>query len=190
MISSLQGKIVKKENKFVVLEVGGVGFKVFLTESALNKIPEKENNLKLHTYLYLKEERVELYGFLTEEELDLFETLKEISGIGPRTALALTSFGSLLNLKNIMEKEEERFFREVKGIGKKKMQKILLELTGKIKESSKSKDPIETDEALNALISIGFPRQKAKEALLNLPSEIQDTEAKIKEAIKVLGRKK
>lgn len=184
MIHYIKGKVKLKENKFVVVEVAGLGFKVFCNPPTLEKI-EEEKEIKLFTYLYLKEEAAEFYGFLTSEELNLFETLNEVSGIGPKTALDLSVFSSIENLKKEMEKED--FYKKIRGIGKKKMQKILLELSGKIKEISK-KESSENNEVLNALVSLGFPRQKVKQALEKLPKEIGSTEAKIKEVLKILGK--
>jgi len=185
MIYYLKGKVEFKGEKFLVIEVAGKGYKVFCSGKTLESLKEGED-CKIYTFLYLREEKTfELYGFLTKEELELFETLNEISGIGSKTALTLTSFGSLEDLKKKMEKEE--FYQEIKGIGKKKGQKILLELTGKIKEISK-KEIVKQDEVLDTLVSLGFSRQKARECIERLPEEIRDTEAKIKEALKILGK--
>jgi len=184
MIYYLKGKVEFKGEKFLVIEVAGKGYKVFCSGKTLENLKEGED-CKIYTFLYLREEKTfELYGFLTKEELELFETLNEISGIGSKTALTLTSFGSLEDLKKKMEKEE--FYQEIKGIGKKKGQKILLELTGKIKELRRGV-PLR-DEALDALINLGFARPKAKDALTRVPKEIEDTERRIKEALKILGK--
>ena len=186
MIASLQGKITLRKKDFIVLEVSGVGYKVFLSEKTLNKIPQEGQDLNLFTYFHLKETAAELYGFLNPDELELFETLNGISGIGPKTATALASLGSLEKLKETIEKGE--LSGEIKGIGRKRAQKILLELTGKIKELEKPRKIIETDEELDALLSLGFPRQKAKDALSQVPKEIKDPQKRIKEALKFLGR--
>ena len=184
MIHYLRGKIISKNNKSLILENQGVGFKIWASPDTLKKILEGKE-IKLFTFLYLREEITELYGFLTLEELKLFETLNEISGIGPKTAMMLASFGSLEKLKEMMEKGE--LPREIKGIGKKKMQKILLELTGKIKELQEPPKISKTDEALDALISLGFSKQKAKEALTKISEELSEEE-RIKKALKILGR--
>ena len=186
MIASLQGKISLKNEKFVILEVAGVGYKVFCASNTLNKL-NGDKEIKLFTYLHLREEAVELYGFLTFQELELFETLNEISGIGPKTAMNLTSVGSLAKLKEVIEKGQ--LPKEIKGIGQKRAQKILLELTGKIQAIAKPQESTaEADESLDALISLGFPRQKVKEALSKVPVGISDSEERIKEALKFLGK--
>ena len=183
MINYLKGKIIEKEDKYLILENQGIGFKIFCS-------PENLKGLNIgivtqvYTFLCLKENTIELYGFLSKKELELFETLNEISGIGPKTSLDLSSFGSLEELKKKME--EENFYLEVKGIGKKKMQKILLELTGKIREISKKEDVI--DEALDALVSFGFSKTRAKQALLSLSEEVKTSEERIVEALKILKK--
>lgn len=186
MIYYLKGKIDDLGDKFLILESGGIGYKVFCAPKMLNGASISQE-VKIFTYLYLREDSAELYGFLNKEELDLFDTLNSISGIGPKTALLLASVGSLQKLKDIIE--TGKLPPEVKGIGQKRMQKILLELTGKIAEIKKQSADTSPDEALDALISLGFPQQKAREVLISLPKEIVDTQKRIKEALRVLGRK-
>ncbi len=186
MIHYLKGKIEWKDDKMVVVEIGGIGYEVFCSPSTLSKLTERKE-VKLFTYLHLKEEAAELYGFLTQKELEIFEVLNDISGIGPKTAMMLASFGSLQKLKEVIEKGE--LPHEIKGIGKKRAQKILLELTGKINEISVAKKTPEADEALDALVSLGFPSQRAKNALSQVPSNIQDTEERIKKALEYLGKR-
>lgn len=183
MIHYLKGKVESKGEKFAVIEVAGVGYKVFCSPSTLKKLAEGKE-IKLLTFLVLKEDIVELYGFLKAEELRLFKTLNDISGIGPKTAMLLASLGSLEKLKEIIEKGQ--LPREIKGIGRKKAQKILLELTGKVKEIEKPQIT-KPDGALDALISLGFPKQRAKEVLSKIPEEAGEEE-KIKKALKILGR--
>ena len=185
MINYILGEITHKDDKSLILENQGIGYKIFCSPNTLKKISDGQE-LKIFTYLYLREEAVELYGFLAQEELGLFETLNEISGIGPKTAMMLASLGSLEKLKEMMG--EGKLPPGIKGIGVKKMQKILLELTGRIRELEKPQKTIEEeDEALDALVSLGFPQQKAREALSKLSKELSQEE-KIKKALKILGR--
>lgn len=184
MISYLKGKIIYKNDKSIVLENQGTGHKVFCSPETLKRLTVGQE-AEFFTHLHLKEDAIELYGFLTKSELDLFETLNDVSGIGPKTALILASLGPLGKLKDIME--SGKLPPEIKGIGQKKMQKILLELTGKIKQIEVSSKDAVPDDALDALISLGFSKQKSREALLRIPQEIRDTAKKIQEAIKIIG---
>jgi Holliday junction DNA helicase RuvA len=186
MISFLQGEIILKKEKFIVLDVNGVGYKVFLSQKAISKLPEIGKNLKLFCFLNIGENKLELYGFLDQKELELFQTLDSIRGVGPKAALEISSLGSLEKIKGRILSQDASLFEKIPGIGKKKAMAIILELTGKIKEVSKKKEA-KIDEAEESLVSLGFPRQKAREALKKIPKDIEDTDQRIKEALKILG---
>ena len=182
MIQYLKGKIEFLDSKFLVIEVGSVGYKVFCSPDTLKREQEGQE-VRIFTHLQVKEDALELYGFLSEEELELFGVLNGISGIGPKTAMMLASLGPLEKLRKMME--AGKLPPEIKGIGQKRMQKILLELTGKIKEIK----PVSPDDkdVLDALISLGFAKEKAIAALTEIPQE-EAKEERIKKAIKILGR--
>lgn len=184
MIHYLKGKIAYKDDKSLIIENQGVGYKVFCSPSTLKKIILGQET-QLFTHLHLKEDAIELYGFLIKDELNLFDVLNTISGIGPKTAMMLASLGSLEKLKEMMEKNQ--LPPEIKGIGPKRLQKILLELTGMIK-TLPNKINTGSEEALEALISLGISPQAAKKALAALPDNIQGLDQRIKEALKNLGR--
>jgi len=181
MLYYLTGKVVSKNGRCFVLEKQGIGFKIFSSRNTVEGL-RLGQEAKIFTFLYFREDLVELYGFLTQKELELFEILNDISGVGPKTALELCSYGDLENLKREMEKEE--FYQKGRGIGKKKGQKILLELTGQIK--SLTKQGPRFDQALDALVSLGFSRQRAKQALSRVPEEIREPEQRVKQALKNL----
>ncbi len=189
MISFLKGKVVQKEEKFIVLEAGPWGFRIFCSFLTVDKMVLGKE-VKIFTHLLFEREQLQLYGFASQKELELFNVLEGISGVGPKTSLALSSFGSLEKLKKAIESGKP--LTGVKGIGKKRFQRIILELTGKIKEIEKSKSKEKTeekDEALEALKSLGFSQEEAKTALLRVPFETKDTESKIKVALRALGKR-
>jgi holliday junction DNA helicase RuvA len=186
MISSLEGKITLKKDKFVILEVAGVGYKVFLSRQTLLRLPEIGQNLKVFTYQNVKEEALDLYGFLTYEGLEFFETLMDIRGVGPKSALDISDLGSLDKIKDRILKQDEKIFEGIPGIGSKKAMTIILELTGKIKMLGNKKDS--ADEAESALMQLGFSKQQAKDALSRVPENIKNSEERIKLALKNLGR--
>lgn len=187
MIYTILGKIVKIGEDFIVLDIGKISFKIFCSENTLKKC-EIGKEKKFFVFLYKREDALNLYGFLNEKELELFEILESISGIGPKAALSLSVFGSLENLKKALEKED--FYRKIKGVGRKKIQKIILEITGKIKEISFKKKEREKDEVIEALVSLGFSKKMAREALNEVPSHIRNPQERIKEALKILGKKR
>lgn len=187
MISFLSGKIILKEEKFLVLDVNGVGFKIFISKKTLNNIPEIGALLNVFTYLAVRENSMDLFGFLNKKELDLFEFLLDIPGIGPKVASEIASLGPLEKLKKEIDLNGEKAFAGISGVGTKRAKAIILELSGKIKEIEKE-SPKHYDEAEDALVGLGFSRQDIKEALSKIPKEITDSEQKIKEALKLLGR--
>ncbi len=192
MIASLQGKIILKKKNFIILEVSGIGFRVFLSQKSLNRIAETDENLNLFTYLDVGERSFNLYGFLNYDELDLFILVRSISGVGPKAALEISSIGSSQKIKKEIDKGNEKIFEGIPGIGSKKAKKIILELSGKLKDfapiSKKEKNDFSKDEAFLALINLGFPKERVKKVLSQIPKEIKRPEEKIKQALKILGK--
>jgi len=187
MISYLSGQIIFKNNRFIILDVSGVGYKVFLSGRSLIKSPAVGEDLKVFCFLNVKENVMDLYGFLDYEELEFFKTLSSIRGVGPKIALEISALGPLDSIKDKLldPKEREAVFANIPGLGKKRAMTIILELTGKIKDISvKSK---ENDEAEAGLLTLGFKSKEIKEVLKSLP-EAMPTEERIKEALKVLDK--
>ena len=179
MISLIKGKVVLKDDKKIILLNNDIGYDVFLSSNNLDKIKQGKEE-SIYTQLVLKEKEIELYGFLSFKELELFKTLKNISGVGAKTALIFADAGSLEKLKIDLENG-----KIPKGIGKKKLQKILLDLTGKIKEIKKTED---NDTLIKSLKSLGFSQKQIKEAISEIPIGIEDEEVKIKIALQYLGK--
>ena len=186
MIAFLEGKIILKRDRFIIVEVAGVGYKVFLNRQNLLKVPEIGENLKVFTYQNVKEEALDLYGFFTYEELEFFEILMDIRGVGPRSALDISALGSLDKIKDRILKQDEKIFEGIPGIGSKKAMTIILELTGKIKMLGQKKGS--ADEAEDTLTQLGFSKQQAKDALSRVSTSVKDPEERIKLALKNLGK--
>lgn len=190
MVSYLEGKVEFKGERFSVVLVGGVGYKVFATAETLKKIPEKGGDVKLWTHLYVREDALELYGFLHPAELDLFETLIHVPGIGPKGGLGILAMGSVDTLKKAIAAGDTSYLTRVSGIGRKTAEKIVLELREKMAgkgvmvEAPELKD--EAD-ALEALVSLGYGQREAREALSQVPPEVKSIEKRVKEALRKLG---
>lgn len=187
MISHIKGKVIYRDGKKVILDKDGIGFEVFLSPSDLRELQIGDER-SIYTYLFLGEKVLELYGFLTPERLELFKVLKGVSGVGPKTAMGLAVAGSLEKLKESLEKGEMP--EDVKGVGVKRLQKILLDITGKIKEIKKvsPKKKLTKDEVFDALVSLGFSKQDVSDAIAQVPEEITGAENRLKEALKHLGK--
>lgn len=187
MISYLNGKIIFKGEKFIILDVGGVGYKVFLSEKALLKIPKIGKSLKVFCFLDVRQNILDLYGFLNFEELKFFKFLNDIPSIGPKAALEVSSIAPVEKIKEAIEKGDERILQEISKIGKKKAQMIILELSRRIKKI-KPKKVLKDDEAFQALRNLGFSSQRIRWVLSKIPKGIKNTEEKIKEALRILGK--
>lgn len=187
MISYLKGIVVAKTSDYIIINLGNIGYKVFISEKALGQFSEG-SRAEMFCYLYArKDTAMELYGVSSFEQLRLFELLIGISGVGPKAALLLSSLGTIKEFERAIDIQDEAFFGDVKGIGSKKIQKIILELTGKIHYLNKAKKlSKEEEEAISVLSSLGFTKQKAKEALSQIPQDIQKTEDKVKEVLRIM----
>ena len=187
MIAYLQGTVLIKKDKFIILEANNIGYKVFLSRKSLLSLLEKEGQIKLFCFHNIKEDASDLYGFFSYDELEFFEVLNDIRGVGPKAALEISSLGSLGKIRDRILAQDEKIFEGIPGIGAKKAMTIILELTGKIRLMDGHKKTVD-DPAEDALVQLGFSRQQAKEALKNIPSSIKDIEEKVKSALKNLGR--
>jgi Holliday junction DNA helicase RuvA len=190
MISYLEGKIILKKEKFIVLNVNNIGYKVFLSKKTISKLPETEKDIKFFCFQDVKEAALDLYGFFSYQELEFFEILNNIRGIGPKVAIEISSLGSLDDIKEKILNQDEKIFEGIPGIGKKRAMTIILELTGIIKEISKKPkySAISLDEAEEGLINLGFARQQARTALSKVSKDVKEAEQRIKEALKFLGK--
>ncbi|MDP2946314.1 MAG: Holliday junction branch migration protein RuvA [bacterium] len=192
MISYLEGKILDKNEKFFVVDVNGIGYKIFSHSGILEKIPEKGQNVKIWTHLYIREDAMDLYGFLNKEELEFFEILISISGIGPRSALGILEVAPASSLKQAIVSEDETFFTKVSGIGRKTAQRLILELKSKLVKTvvlEKGGSFKEMGDAFEALVALGYRQGDVRRVLNELPKDIKSAEAKVKEALKRLGRR-
>ena len=186
MIFSLKGKIIYKGDEFFVLETNKIGYQIFVSDKFLKKIKLNEQ-IKVFTYLYLREETQELYGFESLEELEFFKKLLTISGVGPKIAQGILSLGKISEIKKAIQEGKIDFLAKVPGIGKKIAQKIILDFSGKIEEIIKPKT---TDKKLiDALLKLGYKKSEIKEIISQIPPEIEKTEEKIKYALKILSKK-
>lgn len=193
MISHLEGKIIHTDERFVVLQANGVGYKVFTTSEILQALKNKPNeSASLWTYLAVRENALDLYGFPGKEELDFFELLiSHVSGIGPKTALSILNVTTIKNLRQAIGTGETAHLTKISGIGKKVAEKIVLELRDKIDFLDSEKDTGEMrdeSDAIEGLKALGYAEREAREALKKLPKEVSRPSDKIKHALKLLGK--
>lgn len=191
MIAHLKGKIIHIGERFAVIETGGVGYKVSIPSESLQTIAKISGEVEVWTYLAVRENALDLYGFRDKTELDFFELLITVSGIGPKTALSILSVTTINNLRQAIGSGETSHLTKISGIGKKVAEKIVLELRDKIDFLESEKDSgnmRDESDALEGLQALGFSEREAREALKKLPKEISKPSDKIKQALKLLGK--
>lgn len=187
MIAALRGEVISRGEDYLVVETGGVGFKVFTTQDiAMRDVVG--DPVFLHTYLVVREDALALYGFETEELRDLFALLLGVNGVGSRIALAILSSMSPDAIRRSVLSEQPDLFARVSGVGKKTAQKIILYLQGKVgSELTVSAEPgtIEVDaQVLDALTGLGYSIVEAQAAIQSIPrGSASDVETRLRLAL-------
>lgn len=191
MIASLKGILVAKDDRSCIVEVGGVGFKALLSSMTAAELPEIGKPIALWTALQIREREgaVELYGFSGAEERSLFELLLDVPGVGPKGALNILSQATVDELERAIASGDERLLMRVSGIGRKKAQKILLELKERYEGLAlvSGGEAGDTADLLDALRSLGYGEREVREAVRKLPRDLTTAEDRIREAIRILG---
>jgi len=193
MISSLKGRVIETGKNYVILGVNGVGYRVHMSDKVVNSLAENKGKVNVFTKLIFnqREGNFEIFGFLKKEELDIFELLTSISGIGPRGALNIISSIEITDLINSVIKDDKRYLVKISGLGPKTAQRLIVELKDKFSRVQIAKLPkVDLDQesdAIDALVSLGYTQQQAKEALKKLPKKVKGLEKRVKEALKILS---
>lgn len=190
MIGHLEGTIVKVSGGYAILSAGGVGYKVAGTRETLLKLRQGET-ASLWTYLAVRENSLDLYGFQSEEELHVFELLLSVSGIGPKSALAILDVAAVSTLRTAVAQGNASYLTNVSGIGKKTAEKIILELRDKIGITGEGAEGALTneEEALSAMRALGYSQSEARDALRKVSAAIETTSERLREALKILGKR-
>lgn len=189
----LSGTVALKDDPALIINVNGVGYKVFVPQDVLLSKAKIGEKLTLFIHTHVREELLELYGFLQREDLKLFEQLIDVNGVGCKSALGIFSVGSRSDIINAIIKGDVLFFTAVPRLGKKNSQKIIIELKNKIAKGTEDLDLSGgvgegDDEVLAALRQFGFSNNEAIAALRSLDGAGEGVNEKIKLALKYLGR--
>ncbi len=188
MISYLTGTIILANDRFIVLDVNGVGYKVFTTPDNIRKAQKNDMRAAFHTHLSVRENALDLYGFLELQEMEFFELLLTVSGIGPKTALGIMNIAPVEVILTAISKNDAGYLTKTSGVGTKNAQKIVMELKGKTNGftfTEENKTPEETD-AVDALQALGYSLKESREALKNVKKGTSSEQ--IREALKLLGK--
>jgi len=187
MISALRGRIAAKGESYVIVDVGGVGFKVFVPSSALDRLGGVGQEVSLFTHLHVRENELALYGFGSKDELQLFELLLGVSGIGPKVGLKIVSIMSVEALREAIATGDAAMLTRIPGIGKKIAERVMVDLKDKLGVSLEFVSyPALTHadaEVISALTSLGYSINEAQAALRSLPEGDLPLEEKVRLAL-------
>ncbi len=198
MFAYIKGELAEKTQSYVVIDVNGVGYQIFVSELAISQIGEVGSIVKLHTYYYVREDVICLYGFLNKEELRMFELLLSVSGIGAKSAIATLSNITPSSFALAVITDNVATLTKIPGVGKKTAQRLILELKDKIKtEEAVAKAP-ETqivleanenvEEATAALQILGYTKKEVEKALEHVSVENASVEEIIRKCLSILGK--
>ena len=197
MISYIKGNLENKNIDSVVLDVGGIGYKIYMSTNSINKIGEVGNAVKVHTYMRVREDDISLYGFCTNEELRMFEQLIGVSGVGAKSALSILANISPSSFALAIISGDVNLLKSLPGIGAKSAQRMILELKDKLK----TQDAVETEfvpvknivkndktkDAIEALQVLGYARRDIEQAISKVDTNELTVEEIIKQGLKFLG---
>ena len=198
MFAYIKGSLEQKSNNYVVIDVGGIGYKIFMATKAIETLGEIGKVVKVHTHYYVREDNISLYGFNTNEELRMFELLLQVSGIGAKSAIAMLSEISPSSFALAVISDDISQLVKIPGIGKKTAARIVLELNDKLKteEAITKTEEVklsitneeETSEAIAALQVLGYTKREIEKALENVDTKNLQLEEIIKQGLKNLAR--
>lgn len=193
MIGYITGTVKAAHKNYLIVAADRVGYKVFVTPQILLST-ETGKPISVYTHTYVREDQLALYGFSTLAELDFFEMLLTVSGIGPRLAMSILSIGDLEMVKSGILNEDPTVFTKVSGVGRKTAERLIVELKEKIEEAvptgkEELKELSQTRaDVMDVLLALGYSRQEARKALLEVPKDVADSEEKIRLALRALAK--
>ena len=201
MLAYIKGKLEYRHNDYIVVEAGGIGYKILTAMSTIENSGSAGDEIKVYTHLYVREDIMSLYGFLTKEELGMFELLIGVTGVGPKVAVSVISSLAPSKFSLAVITDDVKSLTKAQGIGNKTAQRIILELKDKInkeqlvsvgkvraEELSVDRESSRISEAVSALMVLGYTPLEANKAVSSVFSEDMDLEARIKNALKGLVR--
>ena len=198
MFAYIDGKIADKANNYVVIDNGGIGYKIYMSPTTIEKLPDIGESKKVYTYYYVREDNISLYGFLSNEELRMFELLLSVSGIGAKSAVQILASITPSEFALAVISNDVSKIVKIPGIGNKTAARIILELKDKLKTESainkneKVEQAIHEDdkdnEAITALQVLGYTRKEIEKALEHVDTSNASVEEIIRKALSILGK--
>jgi Holliday junction DNA helicase RuvA len=196
LIASLKGIVLSKKPEGVIVDVNGVGYHVNIPLCSLGDMPETGGTVFLHTYTHVREDALQLFGFLSEEERKVFMTLLGINGVGPKLGLAILSGMQVRRFVEAINSEDVSLLSTIPGLGKKTSARLILELKGKLPSmgiggTTFSKEGTVAEDAVSALVNFGYKRPLSEKAVeTSVKNGATTIEHIIREALKYLTENK
>lgn len=193
MIAYLKGRIISKRNGSIIIDVKDVGYQVALGESLFNELL-LGSETELYTYHHVREEASDLYGFKSVPDLEIFEMLLSVSGVGPKSALGVLSVATYEDVVQAILRGDPNLLTKVSGIGKKTAERIVLELKTKIVKvaGSSPANGLESNsygsDEIDALMSLGYSLSEARAALGSIANDLTDSGVRVKAALKMMKK--
>ncbi|MGK2848464.1 MAG: Holliday junction branch migration protein RuvA [Minisyncoccota bacterium] len=189
MIAQIEGKIVGMRGGAIILMVGGIGYRVFVSAYTLGKTAGR-TDVTLYIHTHVREDILALYGFLNEEDLTMFELLISISGIGPKVALSILSIADVKTIRTAIVNKDPSILTRVSGVGKRTAERVIVELQNKVDDIGieDQASALAGQDALEALTSLGYSVTESREALKSVGLEITDVSVRIRQALRNLGK--
>jgi Holliday junction DNA helicase RuvA len=191
MIRELKGQLGRIEGNTLVLFVGGVGYFVQSSPYTVGKVAGLDGEIHLYVHTHVREDQLALYGFLTQDELSMFELLLSVSGIGPKAGLSILAIADPKTIRTAIVNKDPSILTRVSGVGKKTAEKVIIELQNKVSSLDivDQAEALADQEALEALTALGYTVTEAREALKQVPGEIRNVGERLKLSLKSLGKK-
>lgn len=188
MIASLTGIVLSSSNGQIVIDVAGVGYLVHSTSSTVGSVSEGRN-ITFHTSLVVREDAFTLFGFVSKSELDVFELLRSVNGVGPKSALSILNQMSVEQIAQAVSEESDAAFKAVSGVGAKTAKLITLTLSGKMSPPSSQGAPSsQSEKAVNALVGLGWSERQARDAVHEVGNPGMTDKELLKAALKTLSK--
>jgi Holliday junction DNA helicase RuvA len=189
MISLLQGTIYDVRGNLMTILVGGVGYQVHVSPYTVGKLIDTKE-VTLFIYTHVREDALQLYGFLELAEKEMFELLISISGIGPKVGLSILAIADPKTIRTAIVNRDPSILTSVSGVGKKTAERVIIELQNKVDEIDihDSSEALADQEAIEALMALGYSVAQARDALKAVPSDVTDMSTRIRLALKSLGK--
>ena len=190
MIRALKGTLGSIQANYAVVFVNGVGYQVYASPYTLGKLAGMDE-VMLHIHTHVREDQFNLFGFITADELSMFELLISVSGVGPKAALGILAIAEPKTIRTAIVNKDPSILTRVSGVGKKTAEKVIVELQNKVSaaDATDQAGALAEQESIEALTALGYTIAEARDALKGIPTDVTSVGERLKRALKSLGKK-